>query len=521
MSRDEDSNIPASAKQLAPYLRPRQDALRIRQALTLYLQSHIVPTDGHDDNSDFPASHLALVVPNHASVNVKRIPPEVTGVRKEYLKALQENIAVRREYNDLVDRITSRRAKNQSALNDYLALLRERRRYEKLQVFDIHLKEWTATSEPPTGQSDSTRIDLDGLLREKADGPTDGAGNNVQELISKLEKTVVRAKEKLAREQYLLKQLQDRQATRLADSDVGDNKIRALQRTRDELVQWVEDKLAITGTEDDTNQLQHGECTTSSTETSQLAAAEYKARIRAQYTAYIAARKTLLEAVSALSQPSRSAATNLPAIKPAEAPVTNETEEWGSIDVFRTVSEHILPATKYQKSLALQRSYLAGMLTKERTNFKHTLDRLSQESHLLPEYPLLARHSKFRHITPTSSGLRQEKGGKPRDDVLERAEAWAFAAEAARSNESDYIQQRIEHGAEMADMASEMLQQIYDLLHQERRATTEDKDYTDAHQESDIWTAEVQPRKVRAKRSEQTHQKKGPWSALDGRVGIE
>lgn len=536
MTQVED-NIPPSAKPLAPYLRSCQEILRIRQALTLHLQSHIVSDDNDGSNQNHvtnPASHLSLVVSSQANVNVKRIPSKLIGVRKEYLKALQENIAVKREYNDLFDRIASRRTVDskvvpnttsniQEMLNHYLELLRERRRYEKLQLFDIHLKEWAATSEPPTEQDNQRyHLNLDGLVMETADGSANGSSDNVQALISKLEKTVVQAKAKLAREQHLLKQLQDIQASTRPASSVSSNN-HALQRARDELVQWVEDKLAITGTEDDTmNQLQYDNGTTNSAETSQLAAAEYKTRIQEQYVAYVKARQSLLDALSSLSQPSKSIATapNIPsAQKASEIAGTDENiEEWGSVDVFRNVSEHILPASKYQKSLALQRSYLVGMLAKEKANLKHTMDRLSQESHLLPEYPILARQAKFRHITPTA-GLRQDQKAGKVDEIVERAQAWAFAAEAARSSESDYIQQRIEHGAEMADTASEQLQQIYSILRQEQSVSNEDKDDA-AQQESDIWTAEVQPRKARAKRNEKI-QTKGPWSALDGRVELD
>lgn len=547
MTQAED-NIPPSAKPLAPYIKSCQEILRIRQALTLQLQSHIVSADNNDQNhvSNPAASHLSLVVPDPANVNVKHIPTEMTGARKEYLKALQENIAVKREYNDLFDRITSRQTINKSAADSksvstttsstqevfghYLDLLRERRRYEKLQLFDIHLKEWAATSEPPTDQGDSRHhhLSLDGLATEKPNRPVSGPGDNVQALISKLEKTVVRAKAKLAREQHLLKKLQDLQASTHPASMNGVSQFRALQRTRDELVQWVEDKLAISGTEDDTmNQLEYDDGTANSAETLQLAAAEYKTRIQEQYVAYVKARQSLLDALSGLSQPAKSTAIApgiLSVQKASEAAATNENiEEWGPVDVFRNVSEHILPSSKYQKSLALQRSYLVGLLAKEKSNLKHTMDRLSQESHLLPEYPILARQPKFRHITPGtgSAGLRQDHKTGKADEIVERAQAWAFAAEAARSSESDYIQQRIEHGAEMADTASEQLQQVYHILRQEQSVVNDDKNENDAtQQESDIWTAEVEPRKARGKREEKM-QKKGPWSVLDGRVGID
>lgn len=539
MNQVEDS-IPPSAKPLAPYLRSRHDILRIRQALTLYLQSHIISdgNDGSDQNHvTHSASHLSLVVPNHAIANVKRIPSEVTGVRKEYLKALQENLAVKSEYDDLFDRVTSRKTvskspadsksvpsttSSQEVFSHYLELLRERRRYERLQLFDIHLKEWAAMSEPPTEDDSRHHLRLDGLLM-KRDGYASGSSDNVQALMSKLEKTVVRAKAKLAREQHLLKQLHDLQASTRPASNAVDRNLLALQRTRDELVQWVEDKLAINNAEDDTMNPPEYDNDTTSAETVQLAVAGYKTRIQEQYVAYVKARQSLLDALSGLSQPSKSAA-NIPAVQKApEVAGPNENiEEWGSIDVFRNVSEHILPASKYQKLLALHRSYLVGMLAKEKTNLKHTMDRLSQESHLLPEYPILARQPKFRHITPTATtGTREDHKAGKADEIVERAQAWAFAADAARSSESDYIQQRIEHGAEMADTASEQLQQIYNILHQEQSVSNEDTG-DPAQQESDIWTAEVQPRKARVKRNEKIQTTtKGPWSALNGRVGIE
>lgn len=563
MSRNEQStndDVPPIAKPLAPYIRSRQDALRIRQALTRYLQSHIVSTaDDNDDNADSPASsHLFFTAPSNGYLSVNRVSSDVIGVRKEYLKALQEHVAVKREYDDLFDRLTSRKVVDKSVahlktravpyaatntdapsvLDDYLSLLRERRRDEKLQLFDIHLKELDSIAEPPqTEQHDSSsaRVDLDGLLRGKGNDTTPGSDDNIQALVTKLERTVVKAKAKLVREQSLLEELRSRQA---ANESAGDtikaNTRIALQRTRDELVQWVEEKLAITSTEDDgiSHELQYGGGTTDTADTAQLVAAEYKSQIREQYAAYVNERKSLLDAVSALSQPTKSAtlASEPQAVKKlTEPPATNEvSDEWGPIDVFQAVSEQILPAAKYQKSLALQRSYLAGILTKEKSTLKHTLDRLSQESHLLPEYPILARQSKFRHITTgNGSGLRRvdREGGKQtaRDDVLEHAQAWAFAANAARSNESDYIEDRIEHGAEMADTASDTLQQVYDLLHQERNANAEvADDGKDAQQESDIWTAEVQLRKARARRpNEKKQQSRGPWSVLNGQVGID
>ncbi|KAL1965970.1 hypothetical protein VTN77DRAFT_4910 [Rasamsonia byssochlamydoides] len=541
------THIPPFAKPLAPYLKSRQEVLRIRQALTLYLRSHIVFADDDPTKSySRGSSHVSLCVPTDAAVGVKRIPPELTGVRKEYLKALQENIAARKEYDDIANEVASRRLMNETAsetnvaaseglennataavLQDYISLLRERRRYEKLQVFDHYLRklnEHDAKKADVIQTGDRNNIgqdSFDGLLKQ--DGPeTEKTAENVQELISKLERTVIRAKQKLDRELKMLEQLKaQRQSSNTTDNNDTSpaRRVAALQRTRDELVQWVEEKLAASNGDEDG---QFQELSLTEIENSSKLIEERKAEIKEQYAAYVKARKSLLDALSLTSQ---SAVKDVGAEVESPSKPTSKTKQkalssnWDSIDSFAYANEILHPLSKIQKSLALQRSYLSGLLTKEQTTMRQALDRLSHESHLLPEYPILARQSRFQHIT-SSAGSRPDRSGPTKtEEIVEQAQAWAFASEAARSNVIDYVEQKIERGREMAESASETLQQVYELLNQDYKEVM--KDGNDEEQnDGDIWAAEVRSSRFRGRQHRDDKRPKGPWSGLNGKVGI-
>lgn len=548
MSRNVDTaatattNIPSFAKPLAPYLKSRQEALRIRQALTLYLRSHIVFAD--DDpakQSSHGSSHISLCVPHDAAVGVKRVPPELTGVRKEYLKALQENLAARKEYDEISNEVASRRLMNDAAsetnaaapkdlennstvpaLQDYISLLRERRRYDKLQVFDHYLRK---LSEHDTMKVDILQPGDRNHLRQDSfdgDGPeTEKTGENVQELISKLERTVIRAKQKLDREQQMLEELR---AQRLSSSATDKNdvsparRVVALQRTRDELVQWVEEKLAASHG-DDNGQFQ--ELSLTEIENSSKLIEERKAEIREQYAAYVKARKSLLDALSLVSQsavkdtgaeaesPSKPTSKMKPRVQPSD---------WDSIDSLAYANGILHPLSKVQKSLALQRSYLSGILAKEQSTMRQALDRLNHESHLLPEYPILARQSRFQHITPPGGSRSDRSGLTKTEEIVDQAQAWAFASEAARANESDYVEQKIERGSEMAEAASETLQQVYELLNQDYKEVMKEGNDED-QSDGDIWAAEIRSSRLRGRQHRKDKRPKGPWSGLNGRVG--
>src|SRR4051794_33515838 len=71
-----------------------EERVKIRRLLTIYLASLITFPDER-------LSHFQLCNPETA-LEVKSIPREVIGLRRQYLKEVQANIKARREYQDLL-----------------------------------------------------------------------------------------------------------------------------------------------------------------------------------------------------------------------------------------------------------------------------------------------------------------------------------------------------------------------------------------------------------------------------------
>ncbi|KAL1990289.1 hypothetical protein VTN49DRAFT_6128 [Thermomyces lanuginosus] len=511
------AEVPSAAQPLVPFLKPRQELRRIRQALTLYLQSHIVRADDAPNAS----SHLLSCVPIDGITEVKR-PVDVPGVRKDYLTALREHVAARRAYHELSDTIaqtesrpTSQLEQNKSQdsliLSEYLALLRERRRYERLRLFDRYLKE-LKNGDPsalPEAEAATTQS-LDNLGENSRSSRSENAQERIRELLTQLEEAVIKAKRRLDREQKLLDEVKTQRLQETTKSSVdATSRAVALQRTRDELVQWVEDHLANASSEEDGIE----QVSSALTGPSVQLVEERKAEIQEQYASYIRARQALLDAL-ALSQPSPS--SEPPAeVRPSQPVVQSQAATESGLeraDLVKLATAALFPGSKIQKSLALQRSYLSGLLGKERTNLLNALDRLAHESHLLPEYPLLSRQQKFKHISSTP-GSRDRSAEKSVDEIVDRARAWAFASNAARSHDDEYVDQRIELATELAQSTNETLQSVYGLLKQDYSA---EKAQDPDPDESDIWAADV--RSTRRRRA--ATQRTGPWSDLDGGIGV-
>lgn len=524
------TDIPPIAEPLAPYIRTRQEALRIRQVLTAYLRSQIV---FKDDDPNIPnshaQSHLALCVPNESIVDVKPIPPEITGLRRQYLEALQANVAARKEYQDISEQIASARLQQQdrketpahdsnSDFQAYLKLLRSRRHHTKLQVFQHYLDELKQRDVPGSDYFEKQAAESKHIAPPELDGreSESGSKDNLEELVHKLERAVIRAKSQLDREKKLLEEVKARhESDGPRDEDIPSAvKARALQRTRDELVQWIEEKLVITGG-DDSGPVE--ELSPEELEDSARLLEERKEQIRKQYDAYIAARKKLLDAASKACQPIVMPSAPMPSTpsRATEQKTTpNPTPPIHPIDALAFTSENILPLSKSQRALALQKSYLSGMLAKEKATTLRMLNRLSDESHLLPEYPIPARQPRFRNAQHrrTTSSAEQTKP----DEVVSLAEAWAFASESARENEREHVEQQLELGDEAAQDAQKTLQEVYDILNQDLEVTPGDQE-----PKSDIWADEARSTRSQTKPSRTEKRPNGPWSRLNGQVDID
>lgn len=528
------THILSVAKPLEPYIKSRQETLHIRQVLTSYLRSHIAfAEEAPDRPNPYAESHLALCAPQDAVEDVERIPLEVSGLRKEYLEALQANVAARNVYESISEDVTARtHLKKQSRgetaasspnseLQTYLTLLHDRRQSAKLQVFQHYLQQLKTRRATESVQYDKTEEQNRHLQRidDLEDGGQNGSGpeDGVEGLVHKLERAVIRARAQLDRERKLFEELK-------AQHDAEDKRhipyimnVQALKRTRDTLVQWVEEKLMSVGANDDhvTEELSPEEI-----EDAAALLEERKTQIMQQYMVYVEARRALLESAAKACQPvAAGPAQQRQASVDNEKPASEEeSPSLDPMDVLAYASELLLPLSKSQRALVLQRSYLSGILSKEKSTTLRMLNRLGDESHLLPEYPILARQPRFKHAAAAINSRHSitPKEQNPPDEITSLAEAWSFAAGSAREQEHEYVTEKVVEGGETAQEALQTLEGICNTVNQDLEEIFPDERSAESSA-PDFWASETQSR---TKSSRVEKRPKGPWSGLNGRVGV-
>ncbi|KAJ0421812.1 hypothetical protein BJY00DRAFT_105538 [Aspergillus carlsbadensis] len=529
-----ESNIPPFAKPLAPYIKSRQETLRIRQILAAYIRSQITYDDnGPEHQTRLAQSHFSLCVPDNAANGVKPIPAEVTGLRREYLQALQANIAARKQHQLISEKLAAAARADPGAppshdssleLSSYLNLVRDRRRLAKLQVFEHYLQELRGrdiASVEDFEKQDRDQLALhEDLAREDHNGSV-ARDSDIEGLVQKLERAVIRAKSQLDQEKKLYEELKAQNDLNGFSKDAADPKakVAALQRTRDELVYWVEEKLVGSGNAADAPVT---ELPAEEIEESARILEEQRVRILEQYAAYTDARKRLLEAAARACQPVSTAST-IPPTQPADlrGMSIQETLPVEPLEVLSFASDILHPLSKNQRSLALQKFYLSGLLAKEKTTTLRILNRLSDESHLLPEFPILARQPRFKHAAAALSSRQAASQPDPakQDEIVNMAEAWAFASAAAGSNEKEYVERKVSDGSERAQVAQQELQRVYDSLNQSLEEAVEDEQASQAS--SDIWASEAQSTRSRTRLARSNQRSQGPWSRLNGKLGVE
>lgn len=546
-SHNGDLHEPSFATPLTPYLKSRQETLRIRQALTLYLQSFFVYSDAGDvasGGSGRQCSHLELCLPSDHIIGVKRVPSEIKGLRRDYLETLRRNLAAKQEYSELVTASSSGRSEKNTSppatrsssstsnvvLDDYLALLRAKQQYEKLQVYSHYLDQITEASELSTDPDHPSLNDANSRwqnrvddLRRQAYSQASETSSQAENLIFKLEQAVIRAQKNLDREKRLLQELKstpESSAPPQVRNIPQAVRLTALRKVRDELVQWVEEKLALSNDDN----AESVPCDRDATGQSLLQAEELKRQIMDEYAGYVQARAALLGAISVVT------ATN--ANQPLDAVPTSTVASQKSGNPTPTLNSHpmaslayvegiLLPLSRSRRSLALQKTHLSNLLNKERQSTQQMLGRLHDESHLLPEYPILSHHERFKHVTRKSVSRALPSDENNNDPVMKHAQAWAFASTAAQSQELEHVERKITTGKEFAHDAHETLKYLYDTLNKDIDQSNEAEalEEDEGTGESDIWTAESKStgRRRAAKRKESTT---GPWAKVNGKIGL-
>ncbi|EFW22183.1 hypothetical protein D8B26_001098 [Coccidioides posadasii str. Silveira] len=527
---------PAFAKQLAPYIKTRDEVLKIRRALTLYLQAQVIFSD------IAPASHISLCAPQNVA-GIKRVPSEFSnGLRAQYLRAVQADIAARKEYRGLLEevkaltermsRCNSEECSSSGAQNfqTYLSLLRSRRLRSKIQICQHYLDKLTTMEAASSNFLDVNREMKEVfssserfVVHQYEAGYSPGHGNHPDGLLYELERAVLVSKARVDNEKSLLGRIKAQvQLTRADQGNISPQaRLKGLMRIRDELIKWVEHTLATSGMENASNVDEKQTRNESGENEARLLLDGLKTEIEQQYAAYISARRKLLEIVSA---------TLCISMKPPSQPPRTRSQhqelEPSFTDfaiVFPYVHENLASVSKAQKTTAGHKSFLSAILSKEVLHSGKVFERLQNESHLLPEYPIPARHQRVKQVTTTINS-RSEIDASPisinRDSgAVMHAKAWAFASGIARDSAKDHIDQQLAIGTEATKSADRTLRDIYETMNQNYEDVTSSGDAVEGPNEGVCATGLgfSRNRKVTGRLE---NPRKGPWSGLHGKIGV-
>ena len=488
-------------KPLEPFIKKPKEADRIRKVLTYFIHSLIVQENGESlDNQN-----LALPA---GEIKVKKIPSEVKGLRKEYLRALSANARAKKEYDAacrslsvVTDRSripkTDTADQGTSSLKDYMQLLRQRQAYEKLQILNDYLdtlsKKEAAKPDYLKAVVSSSSAGLSTLpVRQPHTVQDEASRENTDALVLRLEQSVLKAKHMLEQEKRLLGDLQSSRASNgsLENASTKEqnqgSQVEALTRTRDELVIWIEEQLAKSGAEEGshTSSTQDKRDVSKSTE-------ELNEEIKLRYDQYLEARKRLLAAVSTASSSPLQPGTDSKAIKEAQVePDPLRSSQSTSIALLPYIKDHLLPLADLQNLLYQQKSYLSSTIEDQNGDILRELDRLAEESHLLAAYPMPTRPKKNAGVLGARPSASDSAMSSTVHRSQERISEWSFAADSARNATIQDVEKHVQAGFESAEAAGETVQKLGRLL-------------GPSQEEAKIHG-----------------QRRSPWALLDGQIGF-
>lgn len=512
--------LPQVAEALKPFIKTRQEVLHIRRVLSQYLASQIEGLHNGD------LTLISLTTPG-SQVRVKRIPPELTGVRRDYLLALQAYIKAKEKYTCLAKQIENTsslksendllKSKNDKsvAVLTYLDLFEARQKHEKLRILrdyvDKLAKKNVAQPEYLTLESVNDEV---GPAPEPILTPeTNNSGSafhdaNIRALTTRLEKALLRANCGLQRERTLFAEAKEKYQSTATGEPSSRARIHALTRTRDELVSWLEERLAKVNEAEDRPEAKAPSSPTDATTDVE----ERKAAIQNLYKDYLDIRKSLIvlaskpRTVHPLEKININGGEERQTPEPAQLEPTPQASS-----LLPYLTEHLLPAADAQTALFHAQTHISRAASHQAQATDHMLQKLADESHLLANHPIPATypHSQNTNTEPKLlpySPFSVVPGTKQRADIVEKARAWAFAAEAARTAQNEVVEQRLRDGEEHAAAAKRTLVEMENLL----GGDVEGEEGV----EDDI-RIEDKGRKESRRRG------RGVWSGVDGRIGAD
>ncbi|KAK2589841.1 hypothetical protein QQS21_012479 [Conoideocrella luteorostrata] len=503
-------------KRLEVHIKPREQVNYIRRVLALELGSY---------TSDGPIQQpLSL---NDDPIR-RSTGPELRGIHKEYIDALRDNISVRQQFDEASQKkILSPKPVQKggnaasAALKDHLTVLTLSKKRDSLVTVQNYLKRLSETPIATQGSLDIDQILKDGKAHPSV--PREVLNSFVVEQssphldlnnhVTQLEKTVLRAKLLLKQYERLLAEARARCKTKPELVSNG-AKLQALNKTRDELINWIETELSKAATDEKAHEDASTQEFFQDAFCDQAGIKNQLQRIQDKYQDYISARRELLALVSH---------TRLPLIPP---PVT-DTQSAELVETSETISrdylliphiETLLSQSRRQKSYITLKSHITEALGKQSKGSYQVLSRLAEESQLLPAYPM-------KNSIGSGSNPPDMIEAKPaeRPDMASRVTPWISAVDAAKIGALEAVAEKVEAGQVALENSMETLHKMAVLL-----GAQEDQEEIGPRvdtTEEDMWLhdgigQDVDTKKPLKKKRAAPKVKSDPWARLHGNLGL-
>lgn len=512
MGSTAEETFKAVQRTLEPYIRPRDEIARIRQILAVHLDSCF--------KDAAVVGPLALVDTDSPSSS-----SAARGLQREYLEALNANITARSEFSACCrgqkrsDAGPSTAAdQGPDRVQEHLAAIRLRQKHERLQAIEKSLNLLAQKSAASTGFLDPGEIfkdsralpDVPKALVTAAAHDQTAQGPRLKDLNDQLEIHVLRAKLLLGHEEQLLEKVKSR-STASRESITASAKLEALNRTRAELINWIETELSKASGDGGDADGQDGQ--KQRAPAASIRMEEQLASIKEKYTQYLEARQSLLQLATLRPKPVIKPPTEEkePAAPPAPAPPP-------TAHLLIPYLEQLLSISDEQRGLIAQKSHLHTGIAKQLAENSQTLDHLAEESHLLPTHPMprLPRpNAGFADAMAAAGG----RGPGPSS----RAKRWVFAADSAKISTLEAVAEKIEEGQIALEGSMRTLGEMDELLGQFPGGHQDDEG--GGADEEDPWLAEGRPAggtpgTTRRKAADKPTRPRTVWDTLDGNLGL-
>ncbi|KAF8856985.1 hypothetical protein BDZ45DRAFT_715140 [Acephala macrosclerotiorum] len=489
---DDRVELPASLlkaqKLLEPYIKQRHEASKIRQVLSSHLGSQL-NSSGHPLNRP-----LSLV----EAFDVEAASHGARGLQREYLRTVRANIKARNEYAAISkEHLPGRPGEDfefgtqdppqQSnacpGMEAFIHLTMQQQKHERLRItqdyVDVLTQKPAAAAEhldPKVAFKDVDtlpKVPLEVLHNTSA--VPDAGGADLKELVDLLEKSVLRAKMLLKKEQKLLAKVR-------SDSDGSaanhGDRLQALGLTRNALINWIEAEMEKAG--DGSVDAEDEEVSNHEARGTDYIEAQLVS-IKRQYGRYIEARQALVTSATSISETPASTTKEEDSVV---STLTDDSQAPQGMQVIYPYLERLAFTANEQKAAIQQRSHLTISLAKQVKEASQGLDRLADESHLLPAHPMPVTSSQHKGLEGPLS-FNDELLNHEKPDSSVRGRAWVYATESAGTATKDAIVEQLEEGGKAMEESRGSLLGLYHLLGYESQGDVLRK----TGLKKDIWTA--------------------------------